>query len=192
MDNTDNLQKAVNVLKRGGVIAYPTESVFGIGCNPADVKALARILELKKRNPNKGLIIVAADYEQALPYIDVSRLTEISHELMSKYWPGPYTLVLPASPSLPELLTGGRTSIAIRVSACQAVKELCKAYGGAVVSTSCNISGENSLDSYDAVVSDFADKLDYIVCGKTEGRSQPSVIIDGLTAEVLRGKVTNG
>ena len=168
----DDFLTAAEIVRKGGVIAYPTESVYGIGCSPMLISSLQRVLDLKKRDPNKGLIIVAADYEQALPYIDVSRLTEISHELMSKYWPGPYTLVLPASPSLPELLTGGRTSIAIRVSACKAVKELCKAYGGAVVSTSCNISGENSLDSYDAVVSGFADKLDYIVCGKTEGRRE--------------------
>ena len=192
MDNTDVFQEAAKVLRQGGVIAYPTEAVFGIGCNPTDEKALSRILNLKKRNPDKGLIIVAADFSQVVPFIDEKRLTDLSRELMNRFWPGPYTLVLPANPLLPKLLTGGRDSIAVRVSASTAVRKLCLAYGGAVVSTSCNLSGERSLDSYEEVVSCFANGLDYIVCGATDGRVGPSTIINGLTAEVLRGKIDNG
>lgn len=188
----DDFLTAAEIVRKGGVIAYPTESVFGIGCAPLQISALQRVLELKKRNPNKGLIIVASDFNQISCFIDDSRLNGCCRRLMEKYWPGPYTIVLPAKKGLPELLTGGRDSIAMRVSADDNVKNLCRVLNGAVVSTSCNISGEESLTEYQQVIAAFGEHIDFVINRKTGGRKSPSTIIDGLTGKVLRGKIDNG
>lgn len=188
----DDFLTAAEIVRKGGVIAYPTESVFGIGCAPLQISALQRVLELKKRNPNKGLIIVASDFNQISCFIDDSRLNGCCRRLMEKYWPGPYTIVLPAKKGLPELLTGGRDSIAMRVSADDNVKNLCRILNGAVVSTSCNISGEESLTEYQQVIAAFGEHIDFVINRKTGGRKSPSTIIDGLTGKVLRGKIDNG
>ena len=188
----DDFHIAAEIVRKGGVIAYPTESVYGIGCSPLQISSLQRVLDLKKKKKKKGLIIVAADLDQINCFIDENRLNDCCRRLMEKYWPGPYTIILPARKGLPELLTGGRDSIAMRVSADDNVRNLCRALDSAVVSTSCNVSGEESLTEYPQVIAAFGEHIDFVINRKTGGRKSPSTIIDGLTGKVLRGKIDNG
>lgn len=132
---------AARVLAGGGVVAYPTEGVFGLGCDPANPAALQKLLAVKARDPRKGLILIAASLEQLGPW--VAPLDPAQRAQLARSWPGPVTWVLPASPGAPAAVTGGRDTLAARVSAHPPVVELCRAFGGAIVSTSANLSGES-------------------------------------------------
>ena len=127
---------AVAVLKNEHVIAYPTEAVFGVGCDPDSETAVMRLLELKQRPVEKGLILIAASFEQLKPYIDDSRLSDSQREAIFSCWPGPVTFVFPARPETPRWLTGRFDSLAVRVTNHPLVIELCEAYGKPLVSTS--------------------------------------------------------
>lgn len=126
---------AVAVLKNEHVIAYPTEAVFGVGCDPDSETAVMRLLELKQRPVEKGLILIAASFEQLKPYIDDSRLSDSQREAIFSCWPGPVTFVFPARPETPRWLTGRFDSLAVRVTNHPLVIELCEAYGKPLVST---------------------------------------------------------
>ena len=114
---------AVRVIRQGGVIAYPTEAVYGLGCSPYYFHAVARILRLKKRSVSKGLILVGSDITQFEEWADFEKIKDFSPILAS--WPGPVTWILPAKTGVPIWLTGGKSGIAIRVSAHPVVHSLC-------------------------------------------------------------------
>ena len=133
--------EAADALRRGGVIAYPTEAVWGLGCDPFDESAVLRLLAIKQRPVEKGLILIAATLEQLKPLIDVAAVpTDRLADVLSS-WPGPYTWVMPATAQAPRWITGQHRGIAVRVSQHPTVVGLCQAYGGALVSTSANLSG---------------------------------------------------
>ncbi|MBF3320793.1 Sua5/YciO/YrdC/YwlC family protein, partial [Leptospira borgpetersenii serovar Hardjo-bovis] len=102
----DAISSIVDVLKKEQVIAYPTEAVFGVGCDPDSETAVKRLLELKQRPMEKGLILIAANFDQLKPYIDDAALTPEQREGVFARWPGPVTFVFPAKPSTPRWLTG--------------------------------------------------------------------------------------
>lgn len=141
---TSELREAVAVLKKGGVIAYPTETVYGLGCDPRDPSARRRIYDLKGRDQKNPLLLVAASIAQVRK---VARLDGKALKLAKAYWPGPLTLVLPAR-------TIG--TIAIRVSSSPTVQKLCRAFGYPIISTSANRSGEPECRSGRAVKKIFA------------------------------------
>jgi len=126
-------------LKRGGLIAYPTEGVFGLGCDPLNANAVNRLLALKGRAATKGFIVIAATFDQVEPWL--APLDESIRSRCMATWPGPRTWVIPAANSVPVWLRGGRNSLAVRVSAHPVVRALCLAFGGPLVSTSANKSG---------------------------------------------------
>jgi len=112
----DAISSIVDVLKKEHVIAYPTEAVFGVGCDPDSETAVKRLLELKQRPMEKGLILIAANFEQLKPYIDDAALTPEQREAVFACWPGPVTFVFPAKASTPRWLTGRFNSLAVRVT----------------------------------------------------------------------------
>jgi len=179
------LEAACRVLAAGGLIAYPTEAVFGLGCDPDNRQAVARLLELKQRPADKGLILIAADYQQLRPYVDEAALPSDRREAISASWPGPVTWVMPAKASVPEWLTGRFATIAVRVSAHPDVVALCRAFGKPLVSTSANLSGQPAATCVNEVRLQFGDRL-HIVPGLTQGRRSPSTIKDALTGNVYR------
>ncbi len=136
-----SIAQAVEILKKEEVIAYPTEAVFGVGCDPDSEVAVNRLLALKQRPVEKGLILIAANYEQLKPYIDDSMLTPAQRETIFSAWPGPVTFVFPAQPTTPRWLTGRFDSLAVRVTDHPLVVELCRAFGKPLVSTSANLTG---------------------------------------------------
>ncbi len=173
-------------LRQGGVIAYPTEGVWGLGCDPRNEAAVMRLLALKQRDVAKGLILIASDEAQLAPFIDLSPLTPAQLADVRASWPGPNTWVMPASTHAPHCITGTHDSIAVRVTAHPLVRALCDAFDGALVSTSANIASEPSPRSRDALDPRIIAGVDAIADGETLGRGQPSTIRDARSGSTLR------
>lgn len=175
---------AVKALQRGGVIAYPTEAVWGLGCDPHNNAALRRLLMMKQRDPAKGLILVAADRQQFAPYL--AGLEPALLKKLDESWPGPNTWLVPDNGVAPALVRGSHRSVALRVSAHSLVGALCTAFGGPIVSTSANLSGEPAVKHIWQLMRRLGDRLDYCLPGATGGHRNPSLIRDLLTDEVIR------
>jgi len=169
-----DLDAALDALRSGGIIAYPTEAVYGLGCDPADETALQKILNIKSREAHKGFIVVASSQQQLAPYIGEIR-PEWQQQL-DDAWPGPVTFVLPASNNCSELLTGKRDTLAVRVSS----------YDGAIVSTSANQSGHPPLQTGEDVASVFHNSIDAIINANVGSLASPTRIIDIQTGKQLR------
>ena len=181
----NNLLSIVNQLHEQQVIAYPTEAVFGLGCDPDSQQAVESLLQLKQRSWEKGLILIAASYEQLLPYIDDEQLTIGQKEHIFSFWPGPVTWVMPARESTPKWLTGRFNSLAVRVSDHLQVRELCLAFGKPLVSTSANLSGLEPCRTEECVYQQFGHTFP-VLSGNVGGRQNPSEIRDALTGKLFR------
>lgn len=170
-------------LKRGGLIAYPTESCFGLGCDPHNQNALKKLIKLKQRDSAKGLILIGNHARQLEPFI--APLSPILKEKMRAAWPAAHTWLVPASERCPLELTGGRDTLAVRVPALKISRDLCQQAGMALVSTSANISGRQAIKTYAACVRQFAGRV-RVIHGKIGHRRTPSRIQHLLTNQVIR------
>jgi L-threonylcarbamoyladenylate synthase len=175
---------AARIVLEGGVIAYPTEAVYGIGCLPLHEQALLRVVALKRRATQKGLIVVAASIEQ-LEELAVLPGGAIGAEMRAD-WPGPHTWIVSARPGLPALLTGGRPTLAVRVSAHPIVRRLCHRTGSALVSTSANLSGSPPARTALAVRRQLGRFVDCVLAGPLGDSPRPTGIRDAATGKVLR------
>lgn len=178
------MSEAANVLRRGGIVAYPTEAVFGLGCDPANESAVLRLLALKQRPVEKGLILIAASVEQLHPYIEMIDNQHWQNVLAT--WPGPVTWVFPAKHAVPRWLRGAHATIAVRVTAHPAARALCESFGGAIVSTSANISTQPPARNVDDIHAQFPAGIDYLLPGEVDLSARPSEIRDALSGAVLR------
>jgi L-threonylcarbamoyladenylate synthase len=176
-------RRAAALIRAGGVIAYPTEAVFGLGCNPRDPVAVARLLAIKGRPPGKGLILIAADAAQLEPYL--LRLDEPIAARARQAWPGPVTWLWPARPGIPQWLTGDHETLAVRVTDHPLAAQLCRE-AGPIVSTSANLAGEEPARTAEAVAERLGRRLDGILAGSVGGRERPSEIRDVMTGEIVR------
>lgn len=179
------LRLAADVMARGGVLAYPTEAVYGLGCDPWNQAAVTRLLAIKRRDPSKGLILIAANPEQLSPFVqwlDPGPMTEI---LAS--WPGPNTWLLPVGKQTPNWLNGRFDTLAVRVTAHPMAAGLCHAYGGAIVSTSANVADRPPARTAFQVRLWLPKGPDFILAGACGGAGRPSTIRDGRTGLMLRG-----
>lgn len=184
MPQADSLETSVAALREGGVIAYPTEAVWGLGCDPDNAQALARLLRLKRREPAKGVILVAAELEQLAPWLD--GLPPQQRALLAEPQGQPTTWLVPDNGRAHELVRGEHDKVALRISEHPLVGELCRAFGGPLVSTSANRAGEASAMSAEAVQHTFGDELDGVLDGPLGGYTRPSTIRDLATGQVLR------
>ncbi|QLE83642.1 threonylcarbamoyl-AMP synthase [Shewanella sp. Scap07] len=178
--------EVVDTLNRGGVIAYPTEAVYGLGCDPDNQAALQKLLEIKQRPWQKGLILVASEFEQLHPYIDLDKVPAAGLAMAQQRWPGPFTFIMPVTQQVPSLLCGEFNSIAVRVSAHDGVAQLCRAFGKPLVSTSANLTGQPPAMSQQQVIEQLGEHIDAVVVGELGQETKPSTIIDVLTGKVLR------
>jgi L-threonylcarbamoyladenylate synthase len=178
------VQEAARVLRTGGLVAYPTEAVFGLGCDPRNEAALDRLLKLKGRAQEKGLILIAADAAQLEPWIEA--LPNDAATRVRATWPGPVTWLIPARPGISARLRGAHTSLAVRVTAHPVAAALARAFGGALVSTSANPSGAPPARDLDALRARFGAAIEYYLAGPLGGRERPSEIRDALSGEILR------
>ena len=157
-----HLKHAARVMRAGGVIAYPTESVYGLGCDPWDAVAVMKLLHLKRRSYTKGLILIAADFDQIAPWL--ANPTAALRKKLSQKTPRPVTWLVDA-PNTPLWIRGEHPKLAVRIIRHPLAAELCHAFGGPIVSTSANISGGLSARNPLRVRKLFRDQVDYIVSG---------------------------
>jgi L-threonylcarbamoyladenylate synthase len=177
---------AADALRAGGVIAYPTEGVWGLGCDPANEQAVLRLLAIKQREVAKGLILIASRVEQLDRVIDWDSLSPARRDDVRATWPGPHTWVVPAQPGVPAWITGEHASVAVRVSSHPVVVALCDAFAGALVSTSANRAGQPAVQRLDALDPAIVAAVDAIVEGRTGDLSQPTTIRDARSGDWLR------
>jgi L-threonylcarbamoyladenylate synthase len=180
-----DLAAAVRALVQGGVIAYPTEAVWGLGCDPFSETAVRRLLALKRRDEAKGFILIAADIAQIQPWLAALNAAQKAAVLAT--WPGPHTWITPA-PDTPSWLRGNHDGLALRVSAHPGVQALCRAWGGPLVSTSANRSGQLPATDEAELRAQFGADLDAILPGQLGGDARPSEIRDAITGIVLRAR----
>lgn len=180
------IPEAAARLRQGGIVAYPTEAVWGLGCDPFDEQAVDRLLAIKQRPVDKGLIAIAAHVDQLKPLCDFSALPAERLAQVLATWPGPHTWVMPADAAAPRWITGAHAGIAVRVSAHPVVVALCDAFGGALVSTSANPGAApppRLLADFDPTL---RAAIDGHVAGETGGLERPTPIRDALTGTALR------
>jgi L-threonylcarbamoyladenylate synthase len=179
-----HLRQAARVLRSGGLIAYPTEAVYGLGCDPLNADAVLRLLELKQRHWQKGLILIAAELAQLEPFL--LPLDAAMRERVTPTWPGPNTWLLPTRPETPWWLRGEHDTLAVRVTAHPVAAALCRAFGGPIVSTSANRAGKQPATTPLAVRNAFGDQVDSIVHAPLGGAERPTQIRDGRTGRIVR------
>ena len=178
------LHHARDVIREGGVVAYPTESCFGLGCNPRHYTGVKKILMLKRRSASKGLILIGADYSQFSPY--VKNLPDELITKMASSWPSSTTWLVPAASWVPSWLKGNSDKIALRIPAHRLARQLCRYCGHALVSTSANRSGQRSARHAIHVRRIFSNTVDFIVDAKCGTADRPSTIIDLLSGKIMR------
>lgn len=178
------IYQASRVLHHQGIIAYPTETVWGLGCDPFSPAALQRIINVKKRDAHKGLILVAGDISQ-FDFL-IHDLPENQKEQLNSSWPGPFTYLVPHKDRVHPLVHGKFKTVAIRVSSNPVVQELCEYFGGPIVSTSANYSGRPTVQSPLQAAKVLGHELDFILAGAT-GKDRPSRIVDLESGRVIRG-----
>lgn len=169
----------------GQLIAYPTEAVYGLGCDPQNQQAVQTLLALKQRPVEKGMILIADNYQQLLPYVDDDKIPGDKREQIFASWPGPFTWLLPKSEQAPYWITGESDMIAVRITAHPLVKSMCQQLNSALVSTSANLSGQPPITSANGIRQQFAGSV-HLVEGELGGANTPSQIRHGLTGELVR------
>ena len=167
-------------LKFGKTIAYPTEGVWGLGCDPRNQNAIENLLSLKARSPEKGLILIASRFEQ---FIEFSHVEDYKDKLLSK-WPGHHTWLVPSKEKLIPLIKGNNDKVALRLSNHQIVCNLCDTFGGPIVSTSANKEGQPTLSGPKEILKYFPEVK--VLDGKLGGLEKPSTIQDVVTDIILR------
>ena len=180
----ENLNKAVACLREGGVIAYPTEAVYGLGCDPFNVDAVARLLQIKNRSIKKGFILLASEWKQLQPLVHAIDPHALARVFST--WPGPVTWVFPAASDVPAWIRGEHTSIAVRVTDHPIAKAICQQFDGPIISTSANREGHPPFRDARMIEMAFAKALDCVVSGSVGDSLRPTQIRDAITGEVLR------
>lgn len=178
------INRAVASLKKGGVIAYPTEAVWGLGCDPNNIQAIEKVLGLKKRSVDKGLILIGSSADQFSGYIQ--GLDGPQKELFKTLQSRPTTWLVPDNGTASQWVVGEHDTVALRITDHPVAKALCDVFGGPIVSTSANPQGKPAAIEAADVEAYFEDSLDHYVMGCVAGIQSVSEIKNLLTGEVLR------
>ena len=169
------LAQACAVLRAGGVVAFPTETYYGLAVDPFNQAALSRLFALKGRSPDKPVLLIVDNPSQL-----VSLVAEIPPPftiLMERFWPGPLTLVFPGAPSLPVLLTGNLVTIGVRVSSHPVARQLVRAFGRPITATSANFSGHPAAVAASGVVDQLGSEVDAVLDGGETPGGQGSTLL---------------
>jgi len=178
---SDAIAEAATWIVDGGVVAIPTDTLYGLAVDPFNSSAVARLFEIKGRDAERALPLVASDVEQVVQQL--SRLTPAAARLVQRFWPGPLTLVLPAPVTIAAAVTGGTGRVGVRVPACDVTRAVCRAANRPVTATSANISGAPPTSDPDIVENTLGGLLDYLLdTGLTPG-GPPSTIVDLVETE---------
>ena len=175
---------AVERLRAGHVIAYPTEAVYGLGCDPANEAAVRKLLLLKDRHESAGLVLIASEFAQLKPWI--SNVEETQLEQAMQTWPGPVTWLFPRAAGVPDYVAGKHDTIAVRITAHEPSRALCEAFGSALISTSANHTTAKPARSAAEVRGYFATELAGILTGALGDGESPSEIRDLVSGNIIR------
>lgn len=185
-----SIKRAARILWDGGVIAYPTEAVWGLGCDPENREACMALLQIKKRPVEKGMILIAADisqFDQLLAPLTRTQQQTLANAWAEQHKTGAVTFLVPdVNNMVPDWVKGEHEAVALRVSKHPVVQELCLAFGGPLVSTSANVAGHPPARTRLSVEKNLGRQLDFIVPGELGGQSNPSRIIDLRSGNILR------
>jgi len=175
------VRRAADILHAGGVIAYPTEGVYGLGCLPDDPEAVIRLLAIKRRDPSKGLILIASAREQLQDWLAID-----AAELPDPVVGEPVTWIVPAAPAVSMLVRGRHAGVAVRLTAHPVAAALCQAAESALVSTSANLAGRPVARNRYVLRRQLGSCVDFIVAGQCGPAGGPSEIRDLATGAILR------
>jgi L-threonylcarbamoyladenylate synthase len=170
-------------LRRGGLIAYPTESCYGLGCDPDNHKAVQRLLKLKQRPQHKGLILIAANFKQVARYLQP--ITPAQQQQLKISGTQAITYLMPVLPSAPRWLRGSHDTLAVRMTAHKQAAQLCRSVNSALVSTSANRSGQRPAKTYAQCQRLFGHKV-WVLPGRVGNRKQPSTISRWVDGKIIR------
>jgi L-threonylcarbamoyladenylate synthase len=171
-----DIETAVRVLKKGGLVAFPTETVYGLGADAENAEAVRRIFRVKGRPEGHPLIVHLADARDADGW--VVSVTPLARRLAARFWPGPLTLVLPRAPRVPDAVTGGQDTVALRVPAHPLALDLLRAFGGGVAAPSANRFGRVSPTTAAHVREDLGADIDLVLDGGPCAVGVESTILD--------------
>jgi L-threonylcarbamoyladenylate synthase len=172
----DDLLPAVSALRSGGIVGFPTETFYGLAVDPRSALAVKRIFELKRRGLDRPLPLIASGLDQIVDH--VGTMTPLALKLASRGWPGPLTLIIPASPRLCEDVHLSTGTVAVRVSADSVARALALSAGHAITSTSANISGDPPAATADRVAASFGAGIDVLIDAGPAPAGLPSTIVD--------------
>ncbi|CAL4323114.1 Threonylcarbamoyl-AMP synthase [Buchnera aphidicola (Pterocallis alni)] len=175
----------IKMLHANKIIIYPTESVFGFGCNPDNDSVITKLFKLKNRNINKGVILIASQYNYLLPYINSDKILSFHKKLMCCNWPECITFLVPAKFNVSKLITGNSGLIAVRITKHPLVKKLCEYFSKPIVSTSANISGMPSLTKKKYLFKYFGLNIP-LLYGSLGKNLYPSRIFNIMNGEFIR------
>jgi L-threonylcarbamoyladenylate synthase len=187
------ITETVKHLKEGNVIVYPTDTLYGLGCDARNVKAVEKILKIKKRESGKPLSVMIRDIAMAKKIAFVDRQKE---DIMKKLLPGPYTLILPGAKNMPETVTGRNNSIGIRIPDNPVTRRLCENFENPIITTSVNIASEVPINDPFKIVEIFKEQESqpYLIldCGKIKD-AKPSIAVDltQKSPQILRSGTRN-
>ena len=170
-------------LKRGGLIAYPTEFCYGLGCDPDNRTAVKRLLRLKRRPQQKGLILIAAEFRQVARYL--TALSPADQQKLKTAGAQAITYLMPARHSAPRWLRGAHDTLAIRLTAHRQAARLCRGVSSALVSTSANRAGQPPARSYAQCLDWFGSRV-WVLPGRVGKRKQPSTIMTWANGRIIR------
>ena len=180
----NKINHITKTLHEGGITAYPTEGVYGLGCDPFNETAVLRLLKIKQRHINKGLILIASSWKQVenLINLDLKKYPVIKFNNQH-----PITWVFPATKKAPSWITGKFNSIAIRVTSHPIAKKICQKFGGPIVSTSANLTKQPPITRLNQMEQRLISKVDFILQGRVGGLKKPTKICDIRTGKIIRG-----
>jgi L-threonylcarbamoyladenylate synthase len=174
--STETLARTAEIIARGGVIAFRTDTFYGLGADPFNASAVERVKDLKGREEHKPILVLISNVDQ------LDRLTEnrpsAFDELAKAFWPGALTIIGKATAELPGELTAGTKSVGVRLPDDESVRSLVRACGGALTATSANPSGEPAARSAAEALKYFGERVDLIVDGGATKTDQPSTVVD--------------
>lgn len=175
--------RCAEVIKAGGVIAYPTDTFYGLGADPGNPRAVSKVFEIKGRAAGQPLLLLLKDRSEVAAW--TSAVTPSAERLMDRFWPGPLTLVFAARPDISPELTGGTGTIGLRVPGNEVTRALLRLAGNALTGTSANRSGFPSPRTPDEVMRELGDRIDLVLDGGVSAADRPSTVVD-VTAEPPR------
>jgi L-threonylcarbamoyladenylate synthase len=180
----NNIRVASRIVERGGLVIYPTETVYGIGCNPLNIEAVKKLLKLKG-NRNKPLPVLAASIKDAEK---IAVISQKGKRLAANFWPGQLTLVVPKKTVLPDVVTSGLDSVGLRIPDNEAALCLIRLSGGLLIGSSANRSGEEPPRTVQEISEELREKVDVVLDGGATAQGRPSTVVDLISgkAKILR------